>query len=342
MPLLSETDFKAEINRLVPIYRRDNMWVGHVIKPSWNNPRHMRMFIDAAYRLYSATAHNQLKLTLLGGTEIRKARSLVANFGVTAVNGIQDPATIRIVMNEQVERNNGKGATPADRVNDAGRPVVPVPVVPVRGVGGILSEQHWTPLLNDALIVGGATAEHGFQLALEPGEHELYRQCANNHTIPLPSASVPGLTQAEKNRRNAMNLTFNQGFGVTAEIWKEFMRRNMGMLWDKENGIPRVLARELLGLSFLGYEPVFRSQQIGFQRKAVAPDASFDTYIDGLANLGFEDGANRIPIIQGVSEFLFGGDEKAIYMPEDKMVVTGVGLSPREEARAARYAKMEF
>ena len=349
MPLLQKDAFKAQMWELANIYRRDNEWVGRFIKPDWRQDPHMEMYIDAAYKLYRSTTRNELKLTLLGGTEIRKAKHLVENFGVTATNGVQDPETIRIAMDEQAARNNGKGMTPPDartkpdERHPNGKRVIPVHAVPVMGVGSILSESNWTPMLNDALIVGGATAEREFQVALEPSELGLFRECVNKLTFPLPDPGA--LTPPQRTRHFKMDLYLNQDYGISEEIWKEFMARNMGMLWDPVKRNPRVLARELLGLSFLGYYPVFYRQQLFFKRKPGAPAPTFQAYVDGLADIEFQDPQKRIDIIKRVSRFLFG-DENAICTPQDRQAVQP--NDPRWFKTAAqlrkeqRYAKVEF
>lgn len=343
MPVLTKKQFTTQLWNLRNVYRRDNHWVQFVVKPSWMFDYNMRLYIDAAYKLYDATANNHLKLTLLGGTNIRLAERLLANFGVTGVNGIQDDATDDIVVREQGLRNAGKGMPVHDHGTRAGRPVGQVRRVPMTGVGSILSEKRWTPLLNDALIIGGATANHAFEIALEEGEHELFRRCSDNNAVPFNRpVATPGnpLTPQQIQLRDRQDRFNNDSF-TSAAIWREFVQKNIGMLWDMGRNNPRVLARELLGLSFLGYEPIFSGQKLGFQRVDGAPNPTFQDYTDQLSDVGFEAAQNRIPIIKAISRFLFN-DEKAVYVPEDKLAVTGVGISPREEARAARYAKMEF
>ncbi|MEM8813186.1 MAG: hypothetical protein AAGF59_11265 [Pseudomonadota bacterium] len=319
MPLLGKQQFEQQMWNLRNVYRRDNEWVGRFITPNWEEDPHMRMYIDAAFRLYEATTRNELKLTLLGGTEIRKAKSLVSNFGVTAVNGIQDPETSRIVLNEQIARSNGKGMTPPNATQENGHRVVPVHAVPVRGVGSILSETHWTPLLNDSLIVGAATAERNFQIALEPEEVVKFQQSVMKFTIPLPQLG-PNPTERKVKLKTEWAVMENLNGAVTKEIWKDFVARNMSMLWNSKDNCPRVLARELLGLSFLGYKPVFFAHQLAFQRRPDAPDADFPTYVEGLGNVDFQNSEKRIDIIKHISEFLFGEDT-AVCMPCDRPVI---------------------
>ena len=163
--MLTWQQFKLQLFNLEDEYRQDNEWVGRWPQ-SWNDPTVMARFLRFAFELYSATATNRLKLTVLGGTEIRTAEDYVRNFGVTAANGIQDDDTVRWVMSERARRA-GRANHP-DRMarNPDQSPA------PVTGSGSILSEKGWTPILNDSLILGAIHAGQDFALGLTPQEQE--------------------------------------------------------------------------------------------------------------------------------------------------------------------------
>ncbi len=281
---MDREQFGRQIRPLWQHYREQNAWVGRWV-PSWNLDTIMNDFVDAAFNLYEATANNELKIVLLGGTGIRTNKHLVQNFGVTGANGIQDRATQRHADIEQFTRDFGQNR--------------PKPSVPVVGVGSLLSEQSWTPMLNDALIVGSATADHEFQLALEDDLHHVWRECerdAKGTVRPAVEARVnevqhaqrlkdvfeqrikhnPGFARNQANRTQYDRLStqfrntssaFHHGVGreFYKEVWIHFLNENLDMLWDNRNKIPRVLARELIGLFLFGYRPRLQEHDTGIQ-----------------------------------------------------------------------------
>ncbi|MBG6199410.1 hypothetical protein IWQ48_000528 [Labrenzia sp. EL_13] len=327
--------FEMEIRPLWNHYRKDNKWVGKW-DPSWNEDKVMEDFVAAAYNLYEATSRNALKLVLLGGTGIRLNKELIANFGVTGANGIQDQATEVHVTAEQQLRTEGTKR--------------PVPSVPVVEVGSILSEKNWTPLLNDALIVGAATAGQQFQIALENGYHHLWRDCEefvqwkadpavrgeleklqrmncaldllNRHIRHNPRLKKGSATQCARDKLSkdhALQSTifFNmRGAEFYKKVWQQFFYENLGMLWDNKGRVPRVLARELIGLSLFGYKPEFKNMTLGFVKSKRAPQPKFAEYVKLLRELGMERN-NRAGVMKYLSGYLFG-DESAVCFPEDK------------------------
>jgi len=291
MPLTRQ-QFKRDINQIAQIYVADNGWVTSWAR--WDHRNHMDYYIDAAYLLYDATSRNQLRMTVLGGTGIRFAKELIANFGVTAANGMQEQQTKWLAEQEEYRRRRGRGE---DQANANGRRAANT--VPVRG-GSILSEKNWTPLLNDALIIGGATAHHTFHIALETPEMAAWRQC-----------------ELEAREWQARDQGIRIDYPTWA--WQEFLNRNIGMLWDVGRGNPRVLAREIIGLSFAGYRPVFRYQGLAFEPDPLAPDLTFHDYAQGLRDLGFDQGAQRAEIMKYISEYLFD-DRRAVCVPGDEYI----------------------
>lgn len=241
-------------------------------------------FIEAAYKLYYATSTNALRLTLLGGTEIRLDRPMVKNFGVTAANGIQDPQTQlwvehAIYSRKRIARGAAVGLkTPA----------------PVMGSGSILSEKMWTPILNDSLILGAITAGQDFVLAFTPEE------------------------QRDWERVNGGKVTKTQvlasRFGETLPLknaWKAFLNAHKRMFFDAWG--PRVFAREILGLKWFGYKPEFSWHQLGFfptQRQM----PSFKTYLANLRGLHFQNPCDQVAVAKEISTFLFG-DDRALGNP---------------------------
>lgn len=342
---MNRDQFNRDIRPLWEMYRNDNAWVGNW-RPSWNDDRVMQEFTTAAYRLYQVTSLNELRLVLLGGTGIRLNKHLISNFGVTGVSGIQETETEDLAGAEQRLRTEGRS-----------RPSAPGLQVPVYAVGSILSEDKWTPLLNDALIVGSAVANQEFQLALEPGslsswdnslqpatmacraevEEELNRlqttkglvNILSNHNRHNP---VAGASPANVKVRNELGQKFSNQVNAFhhggareyyEEVWKIFLSENLHLLWDTNYGIPRVLARELIGLFHFGYKPEFNNMTLGFAKSRNAPQPNFADYVKKLRRLGMHGSSGRMIVMKHLSKCLFD-DETALCFPEDRSLAGGV------------------
>jgi hypothetical protein len=303
MPHLQWNAFKREVEALQDIYRQDNRWVGWWRHASWNNACVMPAYIRAAFRLYDATARNELEFVVLGGTSIRMARDLIFSFGITGLNGIQDAPTVVAARGAQADR-----AAPRPTLDRKGQPLPPPAnpddrVVPVIGVGSILSEDRWTPILNDALIVGSATARHDFVIALDRYEQGIWRECE----ITLkPELARLRARYAARFGGNPPESFLKNTEEYRQMVWQRFFSWNMGMFWDARFNIPRVLARELLGLSMFGYEVKLGDKQIGFSPSPNAPDPTFTAYVNGLRALRFQDNTARPRIMQALSTYLLG------------------------------------
>ncbi|MGX1498596.1 hypothetical protein ACSSV1_003647 [Labrenzia sp. MBR-25] len=319
MPHLQWTAFKREIEALQDIYRQDNRWVGWWRHASWNNECVMPAYIRAAYRLYDATARNELEFIVLGGTSIRMARDLIFAFGITGLNGIQDAPTVVAAREAQAARE-----APRPTVDRNGMPVPPPAnpdnrVVPVNGVGSILSEDRWTPILNDALIVGSATAQHDFVIALDHYEQGIWRECE--------ASLKPDLARLHARYAGRFNGNPPESFLKNTEeytlmVWQRFFSWNMQMFWDTKLNIPRVLTRELLGLSMFGYEVKLGDKQIGFSPNTNAPDPTFTAYVNGLRTLRFHDSAARSRIMQTISTYLLGNNHAIGFTADQHTVRT--------------------
>jgi hypothetical protein len=136
----------------------------------------------------------------------------------------------------------------------------------VVGPGSILSDKNWTPLLNDSLMIGGIHTGWDFVFAEDR------------------ASSVPNTNGDAKN------------------WWLSVFNRYPDILW--KDGIPRVFARELLGLKTFGYTPVFSNFQLGF-RPGGGAEATFRAYLDSLGSYNFSKN-DKDRIVGGISEFLFG------------------------------------
>lgn len=285
--MLTVQQYTQQIFDLRQQYRDDNKWVGDWAE-SWNDEAVMTKFIDFAYKLYAATARNALQLTVLGGTEIRLEDSYIRNFGVTAANGIQDEATAVCVRGEQVRR---RWVAKKGKNHHSAR-------VAVTGVGSILSEKGWTPILNDSLILGAITCGQEFYLGLTPAEQSDWA-LMNGHKL-----SRVAVTAASYGQNPAI-----------INAWKDFLNSQKRMFFFPWGG-PRVFTRELLGLAFFGYQPEFSWHQLGFypSRSGKRERPDFRTYLRKLREAGYQAPTDQDKVIQIISEFLFN-DPRALGAP---------------------------
>jgi hypothetical protein len=143
----------------------------------------------------------------------------------------------------------------------------------VVGPGSILSDKNWTPLLNDSLMMGGFHTSQDFVFAEDR------------------ASGVPNTT------------------GDAKSWWLSIFNKYPDIIWNNQYRIPRVFARELLGLKTFGYTPVFSNSQLGF-RPGAGTGATFRAYLDSLSTYNFSTN-DKDRIAGGISEFLFG-DRSAI------------------------------
>lgn len=288
--MLTAREYVHQIFDLRQQYRDDNSWVGEWRTGSWNDPAQMTEYIVSAYKLYAATARNALKFTLLGGTEIRLEKELILNFGVTAANGIQDKVTEDIVIEEQRRR----GLIASNRLNH------PSARVSVRGVGSILSEKNWTPILNDSLILGCITGNQEFHLALTPAEQADYQSLEHFVTA-----------------RAVFDVKTPEAIWKASayEIWRRFLNSQKRMFFFPNGGGPRVFTREILGLAFFGYRTHITKNQLSFlPGRGARERPDFSTYLRKLREAGFHKPSNETKITGIISEFLFN-DPDALGSP---------------------------
>jgi hypothetical protein len=265
---MNRMQFFEQVTRVADRYDEDNAWFGFRRGgPKWSQGTWIQ-FIIAAWKLYEKASTSQLQMVLLGDTKIRSDSELLRNFGLVAnTQSPQEAADL-----EMVER------LMAERVRIAEASVEPA--IPVMGPGSILSAERWSPLLNDALMLGGIIGGQEFHFALNEDERAVWAELASG--APGPAAASP---KAQ---------------------WLAFFRRVPRVFW--ENGTPRVFVREILGLKFFGYVPVFTSFELGFRPTGQGKQPSFAAYLDGLHTVGFHV-PNREAIMASVSSFLFNDAE---------------------------------
>lgn len=242
----------------------------------WDAP----LDIISAWRLYKRAQNPALGFTLLGETKIRKDPTLVYAFGLMSAGGIQDQEEIQMIAALKVQ-GWWKGT---------GNPTI--------GKGSILSDQNWSPLLNDSLILGGIHRGREFHFFDD-------RLSGYNFSQP---AGVAGVRLAQEMRANAANarLADLSGRPWEVQVWRSFFHDHPGVFWDSTAKIPRVLARELIGLMTFGYEPVLSRHQLSFlPRGAPMSSANFNQYLNVLRQAGYF-ARDEKALLNRISQFLFG------------------------------------
>jgi hypothetical protein len=252
-------DTVLNVNR----YENENRWFS---KDSWGD---YSAYTMNAWRLYRAAYDTHLGMLILGSAKIRSDPTLVGNFGVTSAGGLEKEEDLQLLKLLEDKRSAQRKA-PA--LSDAPK---------VLGQGSILNDKNWTPLLNDAFIIGGMHAGHEFHVA-EDAAHQHLRMLEQR--------------QARGGRSSS-----------DAEKWADFFKTHSDILWMSTAGVPRIFARELVGLSTFGYAPEFKPQQLSFRcaDRDKAGRASFVGYLDAVEAAGFRSGSSR-SVLGALSKFLFG------------------------------------
>jgi hypothetical protein len=217
-------------------------------------------------------------MLILGGAKIRKDPALVGNFGVTSQAGPTDPQEKALVAELERLRERQRSAPGLADAPD------------VTGPGSILSDRTWTPLLNDAFILGGAHAGHEFHLAEDAVE--TYFNFRKTRSAFEPDRATP------------------------EEKWMGFFKAHPEMLWDRTLDNPRVLARELIGLQTFGYVPEILPQQLSFRRTS-SGHPTFKNYLNALASAHCRPGYS-VQLLRHISRFLFARDDAFVHQPMSK------------------------
>ena len=269
MPVWNEDQFRDAAFRVIQRYRGEYSW------HTWGDNA---ATVSTAWRLYSAAAHNRLKLLLLGDGKIRGDELLLMNFGATSGS----PAVGR-VDRADLDKLDAKRQALASPGRQA---------VPVLGRGSILNDQNWSPLMNDAFILGGVHSRREFHWA-EEGKVNFdsfvtQRQASFAATRSKFGAAVPTTPRRDESYYKMQ--------------WKQYLLQG-GQFWN-EAGYTRVFARELIGLKTFGYEAVFTAVEVGFT-PGVGSFPTFENYLNGLAEVNFQRN-DRAAVNRALGQFLFG------------------------------------
>jgi hypothetical protein len=222
--------------------------------------------VGHAWLMYLRANENLLGMLVLGDAKIRDTEDLLQNFGMTS-GGLTDEKAVKDAMKIVEWR---KGASPATAA-----------VEDVAGKGSVLKDEHWTPMLNDAFILGGVHAGQDFHWA----EETFHGQSGIDDM------------KAQK-----------EGQPYIREIWRKYLL-GQNNFWS--NGFVRVFAREVIGLKAFGYKPIITAHEIGFTPNGGDPaKATFAAYREALTEVDNKS-SNAVKINTALGEFLFG-DRRAL------------------------------
>jgi hypothetical protein len=313
-------------------YEQDNDWAkqlqGGILKFDVAN---VKAAAVAAANAYGRIPKDRDATLLLGDTKIRSDAELMLNFGISGTDGdkprpetcaviakamgIKDPKpnlTVDDLREYRAKINAGQGANTPGKPNELrGAPLARAPFEPARmpgedfskdvplfGPGSLLSNPEWTPMLNDAFILGGLHTNLTFVVALNTDEQKAWSEQKASAMQSLIKR-FGSMTEPAKAR-------------LARESWANFIRdyQDGHMLWDRKLNIPRVFLRELLGLRAFGYTAKFSEYQLSFEctDAGKADEANFFPYVDMLANIGFKDASKKASILKAISEWLFEDD----------------------------------
>jgi hypothetical protein len=276
--MYTKLSYVQELKAILEMYKQDNPWAYW-----W----HQDPVVNAqrGWAMYEKASQNALGFLLLGDTAIRSNKALLLNFGLTSAHGVQedrDKAMIAQIMGVRT------GIATAAR-----------PATELLGPGSILSDKEWTPMLNDAFIMGGVNACQEFHLA-EDGFHGF-------NPPPKPAAPPPLVSPSQFAERRAV---FGEAVKFRApdpakDKWKAYLQATPTVFWS--GNLPRVFAREILGLKAFGYQPVFAMQELGFVcvDRGKAMGATFTDYLNVLRAVNFKSN-DKAAILGSISEYLFG------------------------------------
>lgn len=293
---MTASEFVFQMKSLKADYRRNDAYVQRFIP--WDDDAWYDKSILAAYKMYKLVKNANFPVLPLGDEGIRKMKELLFNFGLASATGIQDNDLQGLADQLQEER---------DKLKKRRRwfaPLLSAHKVPdILGPGHILSDQTWTTALNDAFIGGGIDARHTFVLALSDKPTK-----GSNSPLSEQMMWRETVTNANKYFKQD-NRSYEEKWRAH---WVSFFQNNLTMIYTTGRRIgPRVLARELLGLSFFGYQPVCSEHQLSFEKKDLKVQMDFRVYMKKLYDLHFFADYNTNPssrtlVISAILSFISG------------------------------------
>jgi hypothetical protein len=275
---MTAADVAKKLKELSADYLADNSWFRFYSGGDGFDPMNPDKYADAAGKAY---VHVQKATTPLplGDTKIRSDAELVSNFGVSDAEA--PPPTTSTSTSTMTSTS---GPTPIGTMARAGSSTSTSTSSSASPPGAILSNKKWSPMLNDAFIIGGVHMCEQFVFAPVGDD------------LSFIGSLAPG---------GAGGSPKQQQIDAAIPAWRAFFQTKSYLLWDR--GYPRVFVRELLGLQKFGYTAAPSAVNLSFDctDKGLAETATFKEYVQELKDTGFyaNDQRKVLPII---AAFLFG------------------------------------
>jgi hypothetical protein len=285
-----------EIRNQAANYMADNSWF-RFYSPVGGEPMTPDKYAEAAGRAYVHVKKATVPL-LLGDTKLRSDQEITDNFGLSdaeAARAAANPAPSRPAI-PAVPVAGSSVPSAAVSARPPGSPNPPSAAAP----GAVLSNVKWSPMLNDAFILGGI--KHKKQFVFTPVGDDL----SFIQSIAPSASSSPAATK-------------EQQIQAGMSVWKSFFLTKTYQLWDR--GFPRVFARELLGLKKFGYKAAPTATNLSFDCPLPdpPPNVTFAAYLSYLSNECHFQEPNKQKVLEEIGEFLF--NDKNALAP----IWTGVG-----------------
>jgi hypothetical protein len=270
------TQFAAFVDAIPgQAYVDEDAWGMH---KSWDD-----IMFDAgsAWRLYQRAQHPELGFLLLGDSKLRADPTVVHSFGLLSAAGPQEAQVRALTVGLRWQAH-----------------IRHTPMPPMQK-GSVLSDRNWSALLNDALILGGVHRGREFHfVATEPMHHPAFKPAG----VAGERAQVD--MRARALQRDAADLSHA---AWEVQVWRDYFLQQLGLLWDTRAHIPRVLAREIIGLRAFGYRPQLLAHQLSFQPpEHVHGMADFVQYRHALHEAGYYVPHKSDGLLATLSHYLFG------------------------------------
>jgi hypothetical protein len=300
--------FLDEIKRHYSTIKGQNSWAKKYFELEMPaNTPHEEVSAERCWNLYVASRDNALGILLLGEVSMRSKLALVQNFGLTSAYGHEDDEPwlspwLGYDVKDPVAARADLSKVPASTLDATKNQHLKG----LQGPGSILSDRLWTPLMNDAWLLGGVQKKQGFHLVTEGLGQQKLEAAMNRLTSKVVFEQRRAKFDATK-KKNESDYT-----AATKAIWQQWFLDNPQYLY--ENWGPRVLVREMIGLMTFGYKPVFLRQELAFEcdDDKRAMDSTICGYSDALNALLFHQGNDPLAkstVLKALSTWLFGKDD---------------------------------
>jgi hypothetical protein len=303
--MYTEQAFIGEVQRSFATIKGKNSWAAKYFELEMpNNSTSVAANLSAkrCWQLYVASRDNSLGFLLLGEVSMRSKLALVQNFGLTSAHGHEDDEPWLSPW-LGFDPKKGSGDPNLRKVDQATLDAnANRHLQTLQGSGSILSDRLWTPLMNDAWLLGGVHKKQSFHLVTEGlGEQKLL--------AAMDSLRKPAIFEQRITAFGSLHGGTSPVARKIEAAWLQWFRDNPQYLYESWG--PRVLTRELIGLMTFGYTPEFTRQELAFScgNAALSASATIDAYSSALNTLGFHQGndvAAKARVLKALSTWLFG------------------------------------